>query len=200
MRHFINKIILGICMTFPLIAFSQVRYGVKGSFTYTNVSIIHWESQSRKAFAIGGFAQIPLTNDELFYFQPELIYSLQGEKDKGQSHGQAIPVNVDYFQNYINIPLMFRAYFSEAESEFFAEIGPELGFLVYQKNKDLDIKNYYAKPSTFNLSVGLGAGFSLLRKYEISARYNYGMTDTYKDYKGQNRTSVATITLAYIFN
>ena len=199
MRHFINKIILGICMTLPLIAFSQVRYGIKGSLTYTNISNVHWESQSRKAFAIGGFAQIPLTSDELFYFQPELVYSLQGEKDKGQSHGQAEYVNVDYYQSYINIPLMFRAYFSEAESEFFAELGPELGFLVYQKNKDLDIKNY-SKPSTFNLSGGIGAGFSLLRKYEISARYNYGMIDAYKDYPRTNRTSVATITLAYIFN
>jgi hypothetical protein len=189
---------LVVCMLLPIIAFSQIRYGVKASFNYTNVTKVHWDSEERKAFGVGVFAQIPLNSNNQFFFQPELVYSLQGETDGGEREGTG---KVDYFQNYLNIPLMVRAYFSEEENEFFAELGPQLGFLVHQKNKELD-ETHYGKPATFDLSAGVGVGFSYQRKYEFFARYNYGLVDSYKGYNatGANRTSLATLTLAYVFN
>ncbi|MGM5629657.1 porin family protein [Apibacter raozihei] len=175
---------------------SQVRFGIRGSVHRTNISKVHWESVGRTAGSLGGVIQIPLGYDNQFFFQPEVLYSLEGEKDDGDSHG--ILMRQDYFQNYVNIPLMFRAYFSESDNEFFGELGPQIGILVYEKSKKEDRLNY-SKPESLNLSIGAGIGYSFLRKYEISIRYNYGLTDVYKKYPEQQRTSNLGVALTYMF-
>lgn len=193
MKNLFRKEVL-LTLLFPVITYSQVRLGIKGSVHRSNISEIHKESEGRISGSFGAFCQIPLDNNNQFFFQPEVIYSLEGEKDKHTSHV------IKYFQNYLNIPLMLRAYFSEADSEFFGEIGPQIGFLVSQKNKDLDILYYNDKPKNINLSIGFGIGYSILRNFEFSIRYNYGLIDVYKDYPKQERTSVLGASLAYIFN
>lgn len=185
----ITFLILLILTAFTLNA--QLRYGVRGNLQFTNVSDIHGTSKTRTAAAAGLVFQIPIGNEDQYYFNPEILYSLQGERDS-----QELTKNVKYFQNYINIPLMFRAFFSEDPSEFFAEIGPQISFLVHEKNKEID----YAKLESFDYSIGFGIGYSFDRKYEFSARYNFGLKDAYPDYKGQNRTSNLQFSFAYIFN
>lgn len=198
MKRKIRKIIILTLLSCPFITYSQVRLGIKGSVHRSNISEIHRESEGRTAGSLGAFAQIPITRDNQFFLHPEITYSLQGEKDTRDK--QDNPINTKYFQNYINVSMMLRAYFSEADSEFFGELGPQVGFLVYQKNKKMDIQEYGDKPKSLDVSIGAGIGYSILRRYEFSVRYNYGLVDVYKNYHSQERTSLLSATFAYIFD
>jgi hypothetical protein len=53
----------------------------------------------------------------MFYLQPGVEYLGAGENgDNGTKYGG----------NYLSVPIYFKAYFSEAESEFFGQLGPDL--------------------------------------------------------------------------
>ena len=164
---------------------SQVQFGVKGSLQFTNVRNVHKNSETRAfAPAVGLFAQIPLNDyNDNWFFKPEIVYSEQGEKD-GKD------INVKFYQTYINVPLMIKFYFSDFffppccrgrdTHEFFIEAGPQLGYLISQKNKLLD-KKWYGGVSKLDILAGVGGGISFLRKHEIGVRYNFGLNDIYKN-------------------
>ncbi|MDR2123042.1 MAG: PorT family protein [Flavobacteriaceae bacterium] len=201
----VKNVFLLALLLIPMLFHSQIRFGIRGTVHASNVSNIHKESGSRIAGSLGALAQIPIGYSNQFFLQPEISYSLQGENDKGESYG--VRRDAQYFQNYINIPVYFRAYFSEADNEFFGEIGPQIGFLVFRKDKEEDTSIHeggYAfldKPQSIDISIGIGIGYSFLRRYEVFVRYNYGLTDVYKnDRFGQQRTSVLAGGFAYVFD
>ncbi|MDR1877517.1 MAG: PorT family protein [Flavobacteriaceae bacterium] len=194
-------IIFVVFLLLSAISYSQhVKFGVRGTAQRTNVSRIHRESEGRMAGSLGVLVQIPVGwwNDYQFFIQPEVSYSLQGEYDQGNTWGYRR--DGIYFQDYINIPIFFRTYASEADSEFFVELGPQLSFLVYEKQREKETREYNVHPKKVDLSIGVGVGYSFLRRYEIFARYNYGMIDAYKGYYSQQRTSNLAVGLAYMFN
>ena len=134
------------------------------------------------------------------------------EKRKGWGHAV-------YANNYLSVPISFKAYFSENESEFFALVGPRFDFLVNQNNKNIPpgrddyAVERYGKAAKFNLGVGLGFGYSYKRQWEITARYDMHLMNAYPDLKyskieeGTNDPSVAkkknehiiNVGIAYIF-
>jgi len=98
-----------------------------------------------------------------------------------------------YANNYISVPLYFKAYFSEAESEFFAVAGPKFNILVSQEVKNIrPDRPYYGieelpeypgvngKANSLNIAAGIGLGFSYMRQLELTARYDLGLSNTYK--------------------
>lgn len=187
-----------LLLIIPILSYSQIRFGLRGSFQNSSVSKIHKESSSRNAGSVGVLAQIQLDYYNRFFIQPEISYSLQGEKDKVKLSGTTTKAN--FFQNYINIPVYFRAYFSESESEFFTEIGPQLGLLISQKDKELEKKRYGSNPKNFDASISIGLGYSIIRKSEFFIRYNYGFMDIYDKLHEQQNTSVVSFGFAYIFD
>lgn len=187
-----------LLLLIPILSYSQVRFGVRGTLQNTSVSNIHKESSSRNAASIGVLAQIQLDYYNRFIIQPEISYSMQGEKDKVKMSGNQ--TKAKFFQNYINIPIYFRAYLSESESEFFAEVGPQLGILISQKDKDLEKKRYGSNPKNLDTSISVGLGYSIVRKSEIFIRYNYGFMDIYDKFYQKQNTSVIALGFAYIFD
>lgn len=130
------------------------------------------ESQKMKiGFNLGGFANIALS--EQFSVQPELLFSNQGTMQK---EGDA---KVTWNLNYINIPVM--AQYNNA-SGFYAETGPEIGFLMSAKAKydiDGDSESEDIKDSFkgFNFSWGIGAGYKLSSGFGVGARYVLGLSN-----------------------
>ena len=135
----------------------------------------------------GVTAQVPMDDNQQFYLQAEVLYFGAGEggdrkyeKSKGWAHAV-------YANNYISVPLNFKAYFSEAESEFFGLIGPRFNFLVDQKVKNPARESYredtYGKANSFNFGLGAGVGFSYKRQLEIALKYDIGLSDAYPDLK-----------------
>ncbi len=121
-------------MAFAQIDFSSTRFGVTAGPTYSRVQNAHNPSSARVSFYGGFLALIPIGGDDMFYLQPEIEYLGAGE------NGQNSAV---YANNYICVPVYFKAYFSEAESEFFGQLGPRAGFLLSQKveNRSRSIYN-----------------------------------------------------------
>ncbi len=191
-----KKQFLLACLFFfalSILAEAQVRFGAKLGGNYTNLRLIHRESDPRIAGQIGALALIPIDNNDMFFVQPELVYSMQGE------YWRTGDVKTNVFLNYINLPVMAKLYISNLEDEFFIEAGPQFGFKIGDNVERLEAKDQKFK--SFDLSVGLGFGYSINRDFELNLRYNYGLLDSVEDdaEDNGNNTSQLSFALAYIF-
>ncbi|NML23617.1 PorT family protein [Pseudoflavitalea sp. G-6-1-2] len=160
---------------------AQSTFGAKAGLNVANIGgkDVH-NNKARIAFHGGLYGNFSLA-DKLS-IQPELVYSLQG-------------VTFDYIGddsktrlNYLNIPVMFQYEIAEG---FYAQAGPQFGFLLSAKNKlgsvTKDIKNDRKK---FDLGLGLGAGYKFPKSpLGIDARYIFGLSklDENNDLKRYNR-------------
>lgn len=148
------------------ISFAQVTFGPKVGVNLSKVKDVHGDSRQGTGFFVGGFATIPLQNySQEFFIQPELLFSVMGEKDGDERVGL----------NYIQVPVLFKAYFSEQDTEFFGEIGPQFGFLIGESLPDNYA--YSHEYNAFDFGATVGVGFSYLRNWEVNARFYYGFAD-----------------------
>ena len=163
---------------------------------------------------------IPVDSNDQFYIQPQLEYLGAGESGKNKDAKGSLGYDAVYANNYISVPIYFKGFFSEAESEFFAMAGPRFSFLIDQKVTDPG-KDYYAvdelpaypgvngKANSFNFGIGFGAGFSFKRQLELAVRYDLGLSNTYKGLMNEPGTDpniakkkseqVLSLGLSYIF-
>lgn len=172
---------------------AQVKFGVKGSANFykfggSDGSDID-DQKMKVGFNAGGIANIPVS--EMFSIQPELLFSNQGAaQDFG---GETLNWNL----NYINLPVMAQY---NNPSGFYAETGPEFGFLMSAKAKadgvSEDIKELF---KGFALSWGVGAGYKLPSGLGFGARYNLGLTSIADDSDSKVTNNGFTVGLFYMF-
>lgn len=175
---------------------AQIRYGAKAGVNISNITLVNGVSKSRTGMNAGVLALIPLDNNDQFYIQPEILYSNEGEYLGGKN-------GLDKYKNYldfIKVPILAKAYLSEAENEVFAELGPYFAFKISEKIDGLDNPNGGQKFNSFDFGFSLGVGFSLNRQFEIGARYSFGIVDMVKnDWENKsNHNSVLSFGLSYI--
>lgn len=207
-------------LSFAQIDFSSTRFGITAGGNYSRVTNAHNPSGPRYALQAGALALIPIDNNDQFYIQPEVLYYGAGESGKDKNAQGSLGYDAKYYNNYISVPLYFKAYFSEAESEFFGLVGPRFNFLVNQTVENPS-EPYYAaeqlaeypgvngKASPFNFAVGAGVGFSYLRQLEIALKYDLGLSNTYKglmteagadpNIEKSKTEHVVSVSLSYIF-
>ncbi len=200
--------------------FSSTRFGITAGGNYSRVSNAHNPSGPRYTMQAGVLALIPIDQNDQFYIQPEVVYYGAGETGKQEGMKGQQGYNAVYGNSYISVPLYFKGYFSEAESEFFGLIGPRFNFLVGQTTKNPS-KPYYdpdvsevgtganGKANGFNFAIGAGIGYSYKRQLELSVRYDLGLSNTYKGLMNEGGTDpsiekkkseqVFSIGLSYIF-
>ncbi len=189
-KFLLSALILLSGMSYAQIDLSNTRYGVTGGFNYSRVRYAHNPSGPRYTFQVGGLALIPLGNDDQFYLQPELTYYGAGETGRDSGSKNRVGYNAVYANNYISLPIYFKGYFTNAESEFFALAGPRFNFLVNQSVKNAPQRytieggdplapGVNGKAKGFNFALGAGIGFSYKRTLELSVRYDVGLSNTY---------------------
>ena len=175
------------------IDFSSTQFGVVAGGTYSRVRNAHNPSGPRFSFLGGLVTQVPMGINEQFYLQAEVLYYGAGETGRTKDGKGRPGYDAVYANNYLSVPLNFKAYFSEAESEFFGLIGPRFNFLLNQKVKNIPPgREYYdpnvvnpiypninGKANSFNLGIGLGVGYSYKRQIEIALKYDIGLSNTY---------------------
>jgi hypothetical protein len=154
------------------IAQAQIKFGIKAGANFTKFSgddakIGSVSPKFKAGFAAGGLVNIAL--GETFSVQPEVLYSSEGTLYK-ESGDKLI-----FKDDYINVPILFQ--YNNAIG-FYAETGPQIGFLVSAKVSDgdnsTDAKDGFKK---INFSWGLGAGYKLANGFGIGARYNLGLAN-----------------------
>jgi len=191
-----KKLILGIAVLSTSLAFAQtteptpsstspVRFGIKAGMNVSSLSDDETlEDQGSKiGFNAGVFANIPVA--ESFSIQPEVLYSQYGDK-----YDYVVAGNRYSYANhldYITVPVMFQYNFIP---NLYVEAGPEFGFMVSAKNKAknetnndvlAESGNYKDNFNTFNVGIGLGAGYYFTDNIGLTARYVAGVTDIAKD-------------------
>lgn len=157
------------------VAYSQ-SFGVKGGVNISTVSKENgWsDTNSKIGYYAGVYMYAPVNS--VFSIQPELIYNNMGVKYENSKTSHTL--NLDY----IAMPIMFQF---QPVPKFYLEVGPQLGFLVANKNKyENNNKTIIEKDkdayNQFDLSVGLGLGFKF-NNMAIGVRYLAGFTDIKKN-------------------
>ncbi|KUJ58288.1 porin family protein [Chryseobacterium aquaticum] len=210
-------------LSFAQIDFGSTRFGVTAGGNYSRVKNAHNPSGARFAFQGGVLALIPMGGADQFYLQPEVTYYGAGESGKDKNAKNADGYNAMYANNYLSVPIYFKGYFSEAESEFFGMIGPRFNFLLSQNVKNVPAgRPYYdpdvtvpnnpqisGKANIFNFAVGIGVGYSYKRQLELALKYDLGLSNTYpnliEDFTKDPNTAkkkseqVLSLSLSYIF-
>lgn len=147
----------------------QVKFGPKAGVNFANLSGMN-DSEMKIGFHVGAVAEIKF-NDK-FSIQPEVLYSTQGAKSKG---------NDDKISNdYINIPIMAKYYIVDG---FSVELGPQVGFLMKSESEGIisgDTKDFY---KSVDFGLGMGLAYDLPQGFFINARYNLGLSKANEDFK-----------------
>jgi hypothetical protein len=151
---------------------AQVKFGVKAGanfykFSGSDAKIGSVSPKFQPGVAGGVFAN--LTVSKQFSVQPELLFSMEGSKYEESGD------KLMYKTNYLNIPVMAQY---NNPSGFYAETGPQIGFLMSAKADDgtntTDIKDSF---KSINFSWALGAGYKLANGFGFGARYNFGLAN-----------------------
>ena len=163
----------------------DVKLGAKIGMNVSSLNGNVDNLDSKTGWILGATAEVSLT--EKFSLQPELLYSQQGAKQRG---------NFIYDLNYISVPVMAKYYIAKG---FSLEAGPQFSFLV--KDELLSDSNNAASANTnaenFDFSANLGLGYQLDNGIFFQTRYNLGLkeVDTTTDVKN----GVFQMSLGYQF-
>lgn len=158
---------------------AQIKYGLKAGANFyqiggSDADDFKEDRKMKIGLAGGAFVNIPI--NETFSVQPELLYSMEGNLQKYEEMG--VDVKTSYNLSYINIPVLVQY----NASGFYAETGPQIGFLMSAKGKvevdgeevaDEDIKESL---KSINVSWAIGLGYKLKSGIGFGARYNLGLT------------------------
>lgn len=183
----------------------DARFGVTAGANYSRVTNVHSPSKPRYSFDFGGLALIPLDYNDQLFIQAQLEYLGSGEKGDGDTK---------YTNDYISVPIYFKGYFTNAESEMFGFVGPRFAFSVNEKIENPNKPIYYAEENgggarKFDLALSLGIGYSHKRQVETYLRYDFGILNKYPDMKDipgikdsekAKRQHILMLGVSYIFN
>ena len=131
--------------------------------------------------------------DQSFSIRPELYYSTQGVKYKGESMSER------FVFGYMNLDLLVPY---KSASGFFVGLGPQVGFLMNAKDKlsgnaDVNIRDQM-KDADFAIVATVGSEMS--SGLCIHARYNHGLTTTAKAANTKVFNRVIQIGICYQFS
>jgi hypothetical protein len=170
-------------------AFAQnFEWGVKAGLNLANVTKSEGMAKMKPSIYAGAFVEFML--GDFVGIQPELVYSRQGYnmKEAGETS--------NYRMNYINLPVLAKLYVLENLS---LDLGPQFGYMIDSKahangitldmDDVLDAANQLAgtdlKINKFDVSFAIGLSYKIAGQFDISARYNLGLTkwNNYDDSK-----------------
>jgi hypothetical protein len=186
-------LLIGIILSTGIVSQAQIKFGVKAGANFSKFSgddadFLGTSPDMRIGLAGGGLVNISINST--FSVQPELLYSMEGSKYK-VDEGKAIFKN-----DYINVPVLFQY----NSSGFYAETGPQIGFLISSKVTDgdesEDTKDEF-KSTAFAWTVGFG--YRLSSGIGFGARYNLGLSNTFDTEDADVKNSGFHIGISYLF-
>jgi outer membrane protein with beta-barrel domain len=169
----------------------SAHFGIKGGMNASslNSSPSNSDMQSKIGFNVGLLAHIH-TGNEFWAFQPEAYYSSEGAKSKANND---IKLNL----GYVNVPVLIQYMFNNG---FRLEAGPQVGFLISAKekagNNSTDIKKDL---NSAVFSIPAGIGYLTSTGLGFDARYNFGVSNIYKESSSKVHSNVFQFDIFYQF-
>lgn len=161
------------CIAFATPAQAQVKFGLKGGLNLTSLSAdgVNSAISNKSGFYVGPTVKFTLPVVGLS-IDGSALYDQRNAKIKGtdqtiKAQSIQIPINVRYgigLSSVVNV---------------FAFAGPQFGFNIGDKSKDLnsiveDVKGWSLKSS--NISGNIGIGATVFSKLQITANYNFQLS------------------------
>lgn len=161
------------CIAFAMPAQAQVKFGLKGGLNLTSLSAdgVNSATSNKSGFYVGPTVKFTLPVVGLS-IDGSALYDQRNAKIKGtdqtiKAQSIQIPINVRYgigLSSVVNV---------------FAFVGPQFGFNIGDKSKDLnsiveDVKGWSLKSSNISGNVGIGA--TVFSKLQITANYNFQLS------------------------
>lgn len=204
-------------------ASAQITYGVQAG-----TSIAHWQgdalqglsnvvdlsngfisTKSRRGFMIGGYANIPVSDN--ISFEPGLQYAQKGYALKGDLKIDALKflgvnASAKVESNYIDVPLILKAAVTKGLNIY---AGPQVSYLIKSSlhvntsvlgislvNQRIDLSNNFNR---IDLGLTGGVGYAFDNGFNIKAGYDYGLAklDKNDNFKAYNRA--VKISVGYSF-
>ena len=169
---------------------TQTIIGIKGGVNIDNLS----EFNGRSRISGHGGIFINHTINKNFSFQPELLYSAEGQRfySNAMEHTLAL--------DYLQLPLMIQYY---PVPELYIEAGPQVGLLISAQDKvdqingHSNVRHDYASAQ---LAISGGVGIRATDQIIVYGRYNFGLTDVTVFDNIVDHSRVGQIGLAVRFN
>jgi hypothetical protein len=214
MKKVLTLIVMAVAFAMPSKA--QVSFGVKGGLNFTNMSFdkgsIDDILKNKTGFFAGLTVRVSLPvpglaiDGSALYDQREgdvEVYTVFSDNDKSTEKLKS---------QSIQIPINLRYEIGLGESaNVFIFAGPQVGFNIGDKTKDLwnDAAEWRLKTSNFSANVGLG--FTIMSHLQLTANYNIALgktgevdfksavDKTWDTVKGDAKANSWQIALAYYF-
>ena len=151
--------------------FSQgIEWGIKGGINVSSEKSVNTDSHGETYHTTnnyGGFylgVSAEYTLSDLFGVQGELLYTeIMSEWTSGAKW------------NYFVLPVTGKVYLTKG---FSVDLGPQLGYRL----------DAIGSERKFDLSLGAGLSCKIGRRFDVSARYNFGLIVRDKEFDGKNNT------------
>ena len=184
----------------------EVQFGVKGGLNlsteskYKNINGYSGESPAFKVgFHIGGIVNWAI--NERFEMETDLLYSMQGFKDRmiGMTEQRMHNKNYTVTSHYLTLPIAAKV---NVINGLYLECGPQFGFLLSKKDRleGVEIDNSFNSNNTKKFDFGIlgGLGYKFENGLFLDARYIRGFTGTSKVFDG-GKNRVIQLSLGYLF-
>ena len=183
----------------------SIRYGLKAGVSLarlTNYDIVGVRNQV--GATAGVMLDAPL--NEKLSLHPEFLFSQKGLRLDETGPG-GFSSSRQIRSNYLDLPVLLRLKFGA----FFAEIGPQAGYLLTAKRTDVSSSSTIPAATTttditqetrrLDLGYVVGMGFQLLERWELGARYNGGLlgVSSENNSTAQGRNSAFQFQAGYLF-
>jgi opacity protein-like surface antigen len=160
-------------------AFSQVKYGIKGGLSTTNLkmedlkTLTSGETQytvdalkgANYGFHIGGFLRLGMMG---VYFQPELMFtSRTDEYTVADASSPASEIIKKQKFNQLEVPLMLGAKFGPVR----INAGPSARLLINSPNDLIDDPDFKSMYNNLTFGYQAGLGVDIIKRITIDLRY-----------------------------
>lgn len=174
MKKVLVLLFAAVAMSLPSQA--QVKFGLKAGLNLTNISLgesISANLKSKEGFHVGPTVKIglPVTGlsldaSALYDQRSAKVEANNGSSETIKSQSLQIPVNIRYGVGLGSV------------ANLFAFAGPQFGFNLGDKTKEIfnNAANWTLKSS--NLSANVGIGATILGHLQVTANYNFALGKT----------------------
>jgi hypothetical protein len=214
MKKVLTLIVMAVAIVMPSKA--QVSFGVKGGLNFTNMSFdkgsIDDILKNKTGFFAGMTVRVSLPVPGLAIDGSALYDQREGDVEVYTGFSDNDKSTEKLKSQSIQIPINVRYEIGLGESaNVFIFAGPQFGFNIGDKTKDLwnDAAEWRLKTSNFSANVGLG--FTIMSHLQLTANYNIALgktgevdfksavDKTWDTVKGDAKANSWQIALAYYF-